>query len=355
MRRAVKLKIIVPAIAAGLLAVFALVGALSAHVGGNASTSSSSAMAIAEPAQGRDSAGTDSSAKHLSGAAGQTSGSTSTSDSTIASAVPPASAASAHYLVRNGDLSLLVAHGDLMATVARVTSLTNAVGGYVMSSAVGSEPQGIPLPAEPTAQDAQSIATPTDTISSPATASNPFATLSLRVPETSFETALRRFSALGEVLSITTTSQDVTSQYVDLQARLNHFRAVEQRLVRFLGATKNVNQMLTVQDRIDKVQLTIEQLSAQLKSLRETTSYGTLSLLVREKGGRHAAADASNSFSGTLWHSIKLIARGARITGLVIAALLPFAVVLSGIGLAAWLAARRLRRRRQPAQPSLPA
>jgi hypothetical protein len=132
---------------------------------------------------------------------------------------------------------------------------------------------------------------------------------------------------------------------------------VERRLVGFLAATDSVNQMLAVQDRIDNVQLTIEQLSAQLTSLRETTTYGTLSVFLREKGTSQAAAsDPSDTFTGTLLHSIKVLGRGARVTGLVITALLPFVVVFGGIGVVAWYVARRVRRvRRQPAQPSLPA
>ena len=157
--------------------------------------------------------------------------------------------------------------------------------------------------------------------------------------------------------SVSTSSDDVTSQYVDLQARLRHYRAVERRLVRFLAATDNVNQMLAVQDRIDNVQLTIEQLSAQLKSLRETTTYGTLSIFLREKGVPQAGAiDPSDTFTGTLLHSIKALGYGARVTGLVLTALLPFVVVFGGIGLLVWYVVHRVRRgRRQPAQPSLPA
>jgi len=169
---------------------------------------------------------------------------------------------------------------------------------------------------------------------------------------------VKRFTALGDVQSVSTSSDDVTSQYVDLQARLRHYRAVERRLVRFLAATDNVNQMLAVQDRIDNVQLTIEQLSAQLKSLRETTTYGTLSIFLREKGVPQAGAiDPSDTFTGTLLHSIKVLGHGARVTGLVLTALLPFVVVFGGIGLVVWYVAHRVRRgRRQPAQqPSLPA
>ena len=178
----------------------------------------------------------------------------------------------------------------------------------------------------------------------------------MRVPEQFFETAIKRFSKLGDVQSVSTSSEDVTSQYVDLQARLRHYRAVERRLVGFLQETTTVNQMLAVQDRIDQVQLTIEELSAQLKSLRETTTYATLSVFVSEKDTTPAAIHASNTFGGTFWNSIELLGHGARVTALVLTALLPFIVVFGAIGVVVWMVVRRLRRgRRQAAQPSLPA
>ncbi len=210
-------------------------------------------------------------------------------------------------------------------------------------------PQPLPLGsgATPSANDKQASTVGTD----------PYATLTVRVPESSFDAAVKRFAALGDVQSVSTSSEDVTSQYVDLQARLLHYRAVERRLVRFLAATDNVNQMLAVQDRIDNVQLTIEQLSAQLKSLRETTTYGTLSIFLREKGAPQAGAiNPSDTFTGTLLHSIKVLGRGARVTGLVATALLPFMVVFGGLGLVVWYVVHKVRRgRRQPAQPTLPA
>jgi hypothetical protein len=214
----------------------------------------------------------------------------------------------------------------------------------------------MPGPVEPLPLDAETVPSAND---KPATTigTNPYATLTVRVPERSFDAAVKRFASLGEVQSVSTSSEDVTSQYVDLQARLRHYRAVERRLIDFLAATDNVNQMLAVQDRIDNVQLTIEQLSAQLKSLRETTTYGTLSIYLRERGVPQAGAiDPSDTFTGTLLHSIEVLGHGARVTGLVLTALLPFVVVFGAIGLAVWYALRRVRRgRRQPSLPSLPA
>jgi hypothetical protein len=201
------------------------------------------------------------------------------------------------------------------------------------------------------AQGSESVAAPDATVGS-----NPYASLVVRVPEALFDTAVKRFSKLGDVQSATTSSEDVTSQFVDLQARLRHYRAVERRLVGFLQQTNTVNQMLVVQDRIDKVQLTIEELSAQIKSLSETTTYGTLSVYVAEKDRPATAVHSSNTFGGTLGNSIDLLGRGVRVTGLVLTALAPFIVVFGAIGVVVWYVVRRVRRnRRRAATPTTPA
>ena len=350
MGRRPRLRVLIPAVAIGLLVVFALVGVLSR--GGLPGVAS-------RPAPDRASATLGTSGGPVAGEAvqGVDAGTASKSaGGDVAAAVPPASVFSAHHLLRTGDLSLLVARGTLLSTVDRITAMALGMGGYVMSSALGSESPGMPGPVEPLPLDAETVPSAND---KPATTigADPYAALTVRVPESSFDAALKRFAALGEVQSVSTSSEDVTSQYVDLQARLRHYGAVERRLVRFLAATDNVNQMLAVQDRIDNVQLTIEQLSAQFKSLREVTTYGTLSIFLREKGVPQASAiDPSDTFTGTLLRSIKVLGHGARVTGLMLTALLPFVVVFGGIGLVVWYIAHRARRgRRQPAQPSLPA
>ena len=224
----------------------------------------------------------------------------------FAAAVPPASSASAHYLMRTGDMSLLVARGTLLSNVDRIKAMTAAMNGYVMSSSIGTQSGGMtePMPLDDTAAGAAEDSAGQDASTSQTLGSNPYASIVVRVPEQLFDTAIKRFSKLGDVQSASTSSEDVTSQFVDLQARLRHYRAVERRLVGFLQQTTTVNQMLTVQDRIDKVQLTIEELSAQIKSLSETTTYGTLSVYVTEKDRPATAVNSSNTFGGTLGNSV---------------------------------------------------
>ncbi len=223
----------------------------------------------------------------------------------FAAAVPPASAPSAHYLLRNGDLSLLVARGQLLPTVDRIKAMTAALSGYVMSSSLGTQtgmgmPEPMPLD---TAVSSDGSLQGSEVAGTQYVDGDPYASLVVRVPEQQFDTAIKRFSKLGEVRSASTSAEDVTSQFVDLQARLRHYRAVERRLLGFLDETTTVSQMLAVQDRIDQVQLTIEELSAQLKSMRETTTYGTLSVYVSEKD-RTSGRDQRQQH--LRWHLLEL-------------------------------------------------
>ncbi len=349
MARSPRLRVLIPLAAIGLVAAFALVGALtggrrpaspSGAAPGRAAASQVStgeaSVAVPQPASA-DGSG----AKASAGAGAAFSGD-----------VPPATAAAPHYLVRNGDLSLIVARGALLATVDRVTAMTQAMGGYVLSSTIGS---GTPGPVQPQAFDAQGVPETGGPLA-PTGGGTPYATLTVRVPEASFDAALRRFATLGHVQSVATSSEDVTTQYVDLQARLAHYRAVERRLVRFLASTGTIPQMLAVQDRIDRTQLAVEQLTAQLKAMRETTSYGTLAVYVTEKSAHAAVAATSGSFTGTFWRSLRLIGHGARVSALAATAALPFVVLIGAVVLAAWYVTRRLHRgRRQPTPPTLPA
>jgi hypothetical protein len=354
MTRRVKIAFAVPLAVFATVAVLTGVGML-AGCGSQGASETSSADSGSQAAGQAVDGGSAGSAMSAEGAATKSVAGSEAPAQDFAAAVPPASAPSTHYLMRTGDMSLLVARGTLLANVDRIKAMTAAMNGYVMSSSIGTQSGGAP---EPTPLDDTSVssgaaegsdAVASDSATGQTLSSNPYASLVVRVPEQLFDTAIKRFSKLGDVQTASTSSEDVTSQYVDLQARLRHYRAVDRRLVGFLQQTHTVNQMLTVQDRIDKVQLTIEELSAQIKSLSETTTYGTLSVYVSEKDRLVAAVHASNTFGGTLANSIDLLGRGVRVAGLAVTALAPFLVVFGGIGVLVWYLVRRVRRNRRRA------
>jgi hypothetical protein len=108
-------------------------------------------------------------------------------------------------------------------------------------------------------------------------------TATLRVPADQLDTALAEIKALGRVESESQGGQDVTAQYVDLQARLSNARNTEQRLTDLLrNRTGKLSDVLEVETELDRVRGQIEQMEAERKTMANQVSYATLNATITE-------------------------------------------------------------------------
>ena len=204
-------------------------------------------------------------------------------------------------------MTLYVAKGQVPSAAGKITVLTDALRGYVLQSYVMSGVDG----------------------------QKPSATITVRVPAQNFQEAIRRIGQLGEVKALQTGAEDVTGQYVDLKARLTHYRAVERRLLTFLANATSINQALAIQQRIDNTQLTVEELAGQVKAMREQITYGTLSVSITEKPGKTVApATKHQTFLAAFVHSVTLLGSAARALFVALGAAIPFLALIAGARLA---------------------
>jgi hypothetical protein len=108
-------------------------------------------------------------------------------------------------------------------------------------------------------------------------------TATLRVPADQLDATLTEVKALGRVESESQSGQDVTSQYVDLQARLANARNTEQRLTDLLrNRTGKLSDVLQVEQELDRVRGEIEQMEAERKTMANQVSYATLNATISE-------------------------------------------------------------------------
>ncbi len=249
-------------------------------------------------------------------------------------------AADGRRLVRTAELGLVIDGHDVGAAADRVAVITAALGGYVLYSYTGSPADTAVVYPEDGAvlREGDVLVAARDDIGT--------ATVTVRVPAASFETALRRFGKLGDVEYQSTSAEDVSDQMVDLEARLRHARAVERRLLRFLAATDTIREMLAVQDRLDQVQLEIEQLTAQLEALREVVAFSTIGVSLRAEGDPRPVIGAGGGVWGNFVDAWRVLGRSAGVLLMALAAALPFVIVFGGAAAAVWYGARRLGRRR---------
>jgi hypothetical protein len=109
-------------------------------------------------------------------------------------------------------------------------------------------------------------------------------TATLRVPGPQLEAAMAELKKLGRVENESQGGEEVTQQYVDLQARLANGKHTEQRLTEILRTrTGKLQDVLKVELEIDRVRGEIEQMQAEQKELTKRVAFATLNTTIQEE------------------------------------------------------------------------
>jgi hypothetical protein len=217
-------------------------------------------------------------------------------------------------IVRTATIDLEVGEGGLNDTVNRATDVvTRAKGIYVGSST--SLPDGDPASGQVT----------------------------FRVPVDAFEPVLRELKGLGTYRGERSSTEDVTTRYVDLNGQLAAWRAQERVYLRLLDRAKSVTDVIAVQNQLQQVQSNIERLQGQLDHLEDQSSFSTVVLRLTEPG---AAAGEPTGRLARAW------ATAVNGLGVMAAAVLVGVVWLTPLVVLAGLVLFGLRALRRP-RPNL--
>jgi len=109
------------------------------------------------------------------------------------------------------------------------------------------------------------------------------ATLEVKVPAARFDEALSSLQPIGKVESINVTAQDVGEEYVDVTARTENARRLEQRLLGILATrTGKLHDVIEVEQELARVREEIERHEGRLRYLRGHVSTSSLAITVHE-------------------------------------------------------------------------
>jgi hypothetical protein len=108
------------------------------------------------------------------------------------------------------------------------------------------------------------------------------ASITFRVPSARWDDTLTALHKLGsKILSEETNSTDVTSQVVDLDARLDNLKRTEAALQAIMNKAVLMADVLAVQNQLTQTQGQIEQLSAQRDHLTNQAAMSTLTVTLQ--------------------------------------------------------------------------
>jgi hypothetical protein len=153
-------------------------------------------------------------------------------------------------IIRTGTMVLIV--NDVPVTVDSITGIANDSGGLVLRT--DTRHQGDLL----------------------------ISTVSIKVPVESFDDVTAKLRKLAvKVDSDSASSQDVTEEFVDLDARVKVMEATEQQLLTFLQRTQNVDESLKVYRELTNVRSQIESIKGRMNYLQKSAAMSTITVTVR--------------------------------------------------------------------------
>ncbi len=101
--------------------------------------------------------------------------------------------------------------------------------------------------------------------------------ITIRVPRDRFDDAIGRIEKLGDVTHRDIKAQDVTDEFVDLQARLKNAYSIRDRLNELMSKAA-VKEALEIEKELGRVTEDIERMEGKLKLLRDQMAFSTVTV-----------------------------------------------------------------------------
>ena len=120
------------------------------------------------------------------------------------------------------------------------------------------------------------------------------ANLTVRVPQDQFFTAVDRIEALGKVQGRNLGSEDVSEQFIDLEARLKSSMREEESLLSLLERADQVSEILTIERELSRVRSDIERTQGQLNFLERRVDLATISVSLFPPGSQIPEPPSAN-------------------------------------------------------------
>src|SRR5882757_6664011 len=129
----------------------------------------------------------------------------------------------------------------------------------------------------------------------------------LRVPVAKLDGVVRELKTLGTVQTAETTSEDVTAQRVDLDARIKALQTSVDRLLAIMRDAKDPDALIKAEGALSERQADLDSLRAQRDQLGDRIDYSTVNatFVAEQIGG--PAPEQYTGFTGQIergWHAL---------------------------------------------------
>lgn len=158
-------------------------------------------------------------------------------------------------IIRNSDF--IIETDDPTEGQRKATSIAESLGGFVVTSE--SKQNDIVRPGMP----------------------GQVVKVTIRIPSSQFGQAVETIRGFGRVIDEKESGQDVTEEYIDLEARIRTKKALEAQFLEIMKQAKKVSEALEVQTQIANVRSEIESLEGRRRFLENRAALSTINITLQ--------------------------------------------------------------------------
>ena len=105
----------------------------------------------------------------------------------------------------------------------------------------------------------------------------------VKIPEKRLTFFIEKVSSMGNVISKSINSRDVTEQITDMVAKLTNLKLLREKFRKLLKKAKNVTETLAIEAELSRLQIDIDVIESRKKSLKNKVSYSAVDINLDKK------------------------------------------------------------------------
>ena len=136
---------------------------------------------------------------------------------------------------------------------------------------------------------------------------NKSAYLTARIPANQLNLFLSKLNGFGSITSQNLSSENISLQYADTQARKEALQTEYDKLIDLMAKAENIDTVIALEARLSEVRLQLDSLSSQLRAYDNLVDYATVELNIMEVKKLNAVSAVGigeriqNGFSDTMF------------------------------------------------------
>lgn len=182
--------------------------------------------------------------------------------------------------------------------------------------------------------------------------------LTLRIPVDKYSDFLSGLEGVGSIVSRIRSSEDVTTEYYDNEARIELYEKHYEKLMAHLEKAEKMEDIIAIESEMTNVLYTIDQLKGNKRYMDDLVEYCTVNVLLREVVEYSEVSISNDTFgsrvSGAFNSVLKWLGRFFEGFAIVFIAALPVLAIIAVIFLAIFLPLRAARRKKLRAGGQIP-